>query len=195
MLAVLALFGILFLYFFTGIFSLHRRSLDWNGENSMLKTPRTYRAKFFSMADILFWALIFLAIAIFLISFNIKEDLIAQFLVAFVAIISLLIPFLYFRIKLHFWLQNCQKDYVFDPIRKEIIIIGEETVRFSLDDIQTMEHYVATNKLTEGYIKLIFKDECPPVFLTPLLPCYPILPDFFTGVEKQLINQRVFGIG
>ena len=88
MLAVLALFGILFLYLFTGIFSLHRRSLDWNGEGSMLKTPRTYRAKFFSLTDVLMLVLICLAIAIFSISFSIKDDLIAKFLVVFVAIFS-----------------------------------------------------------------------------------------------------------
>ena len=195
MIAVLVLFGILFLYFFTGIFSLHRRSLDLHGENSMLKIPRTYRAKFFSLADILIYALIFLAAAIFSITFRLKADLLAQFLVVFVAIASVLIPFLHFRIKYQYWQQNRQKDYIFDPIFKKVTIIAEDTESFCFDDIQVLEHYIATNKLTEGYIKLIFKDARSPVFLTPLLPCYPILPDFFTGVEKQLINQRIFGIG
>lgn len=195
MLAVLALFGILFLYFFTGIFSFHRRSLDWNGENSLLKTPRTYRASFFSLTDILFSFLIFIAIAIFLMSFSIKYDSLAQFFVVFVAIGTLLIPFLYFRIKYQYWQQNRRKDYTFDPVLKKIIIAGEYTDTFSLDDIQIIEHYVATNKLSQGYIKIIFKDNRPPVFLTPLLSCYTILPDFFVGVEKQLINRRIFGIG
>lgn len=195
MLAVLALFGILFLYFFTGIFSLHRDSLDFHGENSMLKTPRTYRAKFFSLTDILMLFLVFMAIAIFSISFSIKNDSIAQFWVAFLAIASLLIPFLHFRIKYQYWQQNGRKDYTFDPVLKKITVAGELTDTFSLDDIQLFEHYVATNKLTQGYIRLTFKDGRSPVFLTPLLPCYPVLPDFFVGIEKQLINQRIFGIG
>ncbi len=195
MLAVLALFGILFLYLFTGIFSLHRRSLDWNGEGSMLKTPRTYRAKFFSLTDVLMLVLICLAIAIFSISFSIKDDLIAKFLVVFVAIFSLLISLLYFRIKFQYWQQNRQKDYIFDPISKEITIVGEHSTSFSFDDIQVLEHHISTNKFTHGYIKLIFKDGRPPVFLTPLLPCYALLPDFFVSVEKHLINQRIFGIG
>lgn len=196
MLAVLALFGILFLYFFTGIFSLHRRSLDWNGEDSMLKTPRTYRAKLFSLTDILFSFQVIIAIVIFLMSFSIKYDLLAQFLLVFVAIATLLVPFLYFRVKYQYWQQNRLKDYIFDPILKKITIVAEDTVSFNFGDIQALENYVATNyQLTEGYIKLIFKDERPPVFLTPLLPCYPILPDFLVGVEKQLINQRIFGIG
>ncbi len=195
MIAVLVLFGILFLYFFTGIFSLHRDSLDLHGENSMLKIPRTYRAKFFSLADILIYALIFLATAIFSISFSIKNDSIAQFLVAFVAIASLLIPYLYFRMKYKYWQQNGRKDYTFDPVSKKITISGELTDTFSLDDIQIIEYYVATDKLTQGYFKLIFKDARPSVCLTPLLPCYPLLPNFFVGVEKQLINQRIFGIG
>lgn len=195
MLAVLALFGILFLYFFTGIFSLHRDSLDLYGENSMLKTPRTYRAKFFSLTDILMLSLVFMAIAIFSISFSIENDSIAQLLVAFLAISSLLIPFLHFRIKYQYWQQNGRKDYTFDPVLKKITIAGELTDTFSLDDIQLIEHYVATNKLTQDYIRLIFKDGRSPVFLTPLLPCYPVLLDFFVGVEKQLINQRIFGIG
>ncbi|MFN3489066.1 MAG: hypothetical protein ACK4YV_08020 [Emticicia sp.] len=196
MLAVLALFGILFLYFFTGIFSFHRRSLDWNGENSFLKTPRTYRASFFSLIDILFSFLILMAIVIFLTSFSIKYNSLAQFLVVFVALATMLVPFLHFRIKYQYWQQNRLKDYVFDPILKKITIIGESTESFNFDDIQVLEYYVATNyQLTEGYIKLIFKDARPPIFLTPLLPCYPILLDFFVGVEKQLINQRIFGIG
>lgn len=192
MLAVFALFGILFLYLFTGIFSLHRRSLDLHGENSILKIPRTYRAKFFSLTDVLMLVLICLAIAIF--SISIKDDLISQFLVIFVAIISLLIPLLYFRIKFQYWQQNRQKDYVFDPIRKKITIVGEHSTSFSFDDIQVLEHHISTNKFTHGYIKLIFKDARPPVFLTPLLPCYTLLPDFFVGVEKRLINQGIFGI-
>ncbi len=195
MLAVLVLFGILFLYLFTGIFSLYRRSLDWNGEGSMLKTPRTYRAKFFSLTDILMLSLVFMAIAIFLISFSVKNDSIAQLLVIFIAIASLLVPFLYFRIKYQYWQQNRQKDYVFDPISKEITIVGEYSTSFSFDDIQVLEHHISTNKFTQGYIKLIFKDGRPPVFLTPLLPCYALLPDFFVSVEKHLINQRIFGIG
>lgn len=195
MIAVLVLFGILFLYFFTGIFSLHRRSLDWNSEDSMLKTPRTYRAKFFSLTDVLMLVLICLAIAIFSISFSIKDDLIAKFLVAFISISSLLIPFLYFRIKYHYWQQNGRKEYTFDPISRRIIIVGEHSTSFSFDDIQVLEHHISTNKLTQGYIKLTFKDGRPPVFLTPLLPCYALLPDFFVGVEKHLINERIFGIG
>lgn len=195
MLAVLVLFGILFLYLFTGIFSLHRRSLDWNGEGSMLKTPRTYRAKFFSLTDILMLSLVFMAIAIFSISFSVKNDSIAQLLAIFIAIASLLVPFLYFRIKYQYWQQNRQKDYVFDPISKEITIVGEYSTSFSFDDIQVLEHHISTNKFTQGYIKLIFKDGRPPVFLTPLLPCYALLPDFFVSVEKHLINQRIFGIG
>lgn len=195
MLAVFVLFGILFLYFFTGIFSLHKRSLDLYTENSILKIPQTYRAKFFSLADIPMLALVFLAMAIFSISFSIENDLTAQLLVAFVAIISLIIPFLYFRIKYQYWQQNRQKDYTFDPIRKNITIVGENSTSFSFDDIQVVQHYIATNKLTQGYIKLLFKDGHSPVFLTPLLPCYPLLPDFFVGVEKQLINKRFFGIG
>lgn len=195
MLAVLVLFGILFLYLFTGIFSLHRRSLDWNGEGSMLKTPRTYRAKFFSLTDILMLSLVFMAIAIFSISFSVKNDSIAQLLVIFIAIASLLVPFLYFRIKYQYWQQNRQKDYVFDPISKEMTIVGEYSTSFSFDDIQVLEHHISTNKFTQGYIKLIFKDGRPPVFLTPLLPCYALLPDFFVSVEKHLINQRIFGIG
>jgi len=195
MLAVFVLFGILFLYFFTGIFSLHKRSLDLYTENSILKIPQTYRAKFFSLADIPMLALVFLAMAIFSISFSIENDLTAQLLVAFVAIISLIIPFLYFRIKYQFWQQNCQKDYVFDPINKKVSIIGVHSESFSFDDIQVLEHHLATNKLTKGYIKLLFKDGHSPVFLTPLLPCYVLLCDFFVGVEKQLINQRIFGIG
>jgi hypothetical protein len=195
MLAVLALFGILFLYFFTGIFSLHRRSLDWNGEDSMFKIPRTYRAKFFSLTDILMLSLVFMAAAIFSISFSIKNDSIAQLLVVFLAIASLLIPFLHFRIKYQYWQKNGRKDYLFDPVLKKITINGERADTFLLDDIQLIEHYLATNKLTQGYIKLIFKDGRSSVFLTPLLPCYALLPDFFVGVEKQLINQRIFGIG
>ncbi|MER0438390.1 hypothetical protein [Emticicia sp. W12TSBA100-4] len=195
MLAVLLLFGILFLYLFTSIFSLHRRSLDWNGEGSILKTPQTYRAKFFSLTDILMLSLVFMAIAIFLISFSVKNDSIAQLLVIFIAIASLLVPFLHFRIKYQYWQQNRQKDYVFDPISKEITIVGEYSTSFSFDDIQVLEHHISTNKFTQGYIKLIFKDGRPPVFLTPLLPCYALLPDFFVSVEKHLINQRIFGIG
>lgn len=195
MLAVLVLFGILFLYFFTGIFSLHRRSLDWNGEDSMLKTPQTYRAKFFSLTDVPMLVLICLAIAIFSISFSIKDDLIAKLLVAFMAIVSLLIPFLHFRIKYHYWQQNHQKEYTFDPIGKKIIIVGEHSTSFSFDDIQVLGNHISTNKLTHGYIKLTFKDARPPVFLTPLLPCYALLLDFFVGVEKHLINERIFGIG
>lgn len=148
MLAVLALFGILFLYFFTGIFSSYRDSLDLHGENSMLKTPRTYRAKFFSSVDILFYTLTFLTAAIFSISFSIKNDSIAQLLVAFLAGAFLLIPFLYFRIKYQYWQQNGRKDYIFDPVLKKITIAGEHTDTFLLDDIQLIEHYVATNKLT-----------------------------------------------
>ncbi len=196
MLAVIALFGILFLYFFIGIFSLNRRSLDWNGENALLKTPRTYRASFFSLTDILFSFLILIVIVIFLTSFIIKYDSLAQFLVVFVAFATLLVPFLHFRIKYQYWQQNGQKDYTFDPVLKKITIVGEHTDSFNFDDIRVLEYYVATNyQLTEGYIKLIFKDQRLPVFLTPLLPCYPILPNFLVGVEKQLINQRIFGIG
>lgn len=195
MLAVFVLFGILFLYFFTGIFSLHRDSLDLHGENSLLKAPRTYRARFFSLADILMLSLVFMAAAIFSISFSIRNDSIAQLLVVFLAIASLLIPFLHFRIKYKYWQQNGRKDYTFDPVLKKVTIAGEGIDTFTLNDIQLIEHYFATNKLTQGYIKLNFKDGHSPVFLTPLLPCYPLLPDFFVGVEKQLINQRIFGIG
>lgn len=195
MLAVLLLFGILFLYLFTGIFSLHRRSLDWNGEGSILKTPQTYRAKFFSLTDILMLSLVFMAIAIFLISFSVKNDSIAQLLVIFIAIASLLVPFLHFRIKYQYWQQNRQKEYTFDPIGRRVIIVGESSTSFSFDDIQVLEHHISTNKFTHGYIKLIFKDGRPPVFLTPFLPCYTLLPDFFVGVEKHLINERIFGIG
>ncbi|GAB2624509.1 hypothetical protein GCM10027035_20120 [Emticicia sediminis] len=195
MIAVLALFGILFLYLFTGIFSLHRDSLDLHGENSILKISRTYRAKFFSLTDVLMLVLICLAIAIFSISFSIKDDLIAKFLVAFISISSLFIPFLHFRIKYHYWQQNHQKEYTFDPIGRRVIIVGKYSTSFSFDDIQVLEHHISTNKFTHGYIKLIFKDGRPPVFLTPLLPCYALLPDFFVSVEKHLINQRIFGIG
>ncbi len=136
-----------------------------------------------------------MAIAIFSISFSVKNDSIAQLLVIFIAIASLLVPFLHFRIKYQYWQQNRQKDYVFDPISKEITIIGEYSTSFFFDDIQVLEHHISTNKFTQGYIKLTFKDGRPPVFLTPLLPCYALLPDFFVSVEKHLINQRIFGIG
>ncbi len=162
----------------------------------MLKIPRTYRTKFLSLTDILFSFLILVAIVVFLMGFSIKDDSLAQFLLVFVAMATLLVPFLHFRIKYQYWQKNGLKEYVFDPILKKITIIGEDTESFNFGEIQVLEYYVATNyKLTEGYVKLNFRDGRSPVFLTPLLPCYAILPDFFVGVEKQVINQRIFGIG
>ena len=112
------------------------------------------------------------------------------------AFVSLVVPFLYFRIKHQYWQQNRWKDYTFDPILRVVSIVGVRVETFSFDDIQVIQQYVATNsKFTQGYIKILFRDERPPVFLTPLLPCYAILPDFFVGVEKQLISQRIFDTG
>ncbi len=185
MVAVLVLFGMLFLCLFVEIYSLYKRSLDWYGEDSILQTSRTYRAVFFSPFDTLQGLLIFLGVLLFIIAFFRigNNDLYAKILVSFVAFASLVVPFMYFRIKYQYWQQNRWKDYTFDPILRVVSIVGVRVETFSFDDIQVIQQYVATNsKFTQGYIKILFKDKRPPVFLTPLLPCYAILPDFFVGV-------------
>jgi hypothetical protein len=186
MIATLIFFGLLFLYIFIGIFSTHRQSLDLYGENSMIKVPRTYRASFFSQSDLFYWLFILMSIVVFLLSFNIQNDLAAQTFVAIVSIALLILSSFYFWIKYQYWQQNGNRNYTFDPILKKIAIEGNEIEEISFDEIEELIIYHPINyKLVSGgYIKILLVNKTA-IYLTSLLPCYAILEEFFVGVKKQ----------
>jgi hypothetical protein len=195
MIATLIFFGLLFLYIFIGIFSTHRQSLDLYGENSMLKVPRTYRAAFFSQSDLFYWLFILMSIVVFLLSFNIQNDLAAQIFVVLIALALLSLSSLYFWIKYQYWKKNGNQIFIFDPVSRKLTIEGYEITEISFDEIQEFIIYYPINyKLVSvGYIKIIL-DNKTAIYLTSLLPCYAILEEFFVGVKKQHIHKRIFSL-
>ena len=193
MIATFILFGLILLLIFFGISELHQQSLDWYGENSMLKVSRTYRASFYSQSDLFYWLLIMMSFSLFLISFKIYNDLAAQIIVDLVAFALLGLSNFYFWIKYQYWQHNGNRSYTFDPIAKKITIEGKEIDEISFDDIKKFIICYPTNyKLVcGGYIKIVRNNKAD-IYLTPLLPCYDILEEFLKGVEKQNSHKRIF---
>ena len=175
MITTFILFGLVLLSIFSGIFTLHRQSLDWYGENSMLKVSRTYRASFYSQSDIFYWLFILMSFSLFSISFKFRNDLAAQIIINLLVFALLALSTFHFWIKYQYWQQNGNRNYTFDPIARKITIKGNEIEEIIFDEIKKFITYHPTNyKLVSGgYIKIVRSNKAD-IYLTSLLPCYDI---------------------
>lgn len=165
----------------------------WSRYNSECK--KSYRAKFFSLSDILFVLLIVISGFLFYHIINLEAQWILKTYLLIITTFFLFVPLLHFRLKYQFWQENKNKEYLFDPIERKILIIGEIFQEINLDDIEKITQFLPKNsKLASSYIKVYLKNEHNIVYLTPLLPCYEILMDFFEGGKKEIISKQIFGI-
>ncbi len=189
------IFGLLFLYFFLEIYLFHRKTLEWHGENSMLKIPRTYHAKFFSLFDIFQVLMFLMGIFGIIISLNLENDFKVIAIMCILSLALMCIPTFYFYIKYQYWQQNGGNSYTFDPILRKITIEGNISQEISFDEIKKIIIYYPRNyKLVSGGYNKIVLGKTKVIYLTSLLPCYGILEEFFKDVKKQAIHKRIFKI-
>ena len=190
--AAFIIIGTLFIYLFLELCLYNRRTLDWHGENSMLKVPGTYRAEFFSSFDV-FYVIILLE-GFFCLVLSLRLPTNAGILIFILSLLIICVPAFLFYNKYQYWQLNGNRSYTFDPILTKITIEGETTDQISFNEMKEIIFYCPINaKMVSGsYLKIIIENNPNPIYLTSLLPCYGILEEFFVGIKKRKINKRIF---